>query len=60
MVGHLFHIENVQAMQPTPDYERRKAFREWLLQRDATSPSFPSRMLLMDEASFILLRVWGA
>jgi hypothetical protein len=44
-----FHVQHVQALQPPLDCERRNAFSEWLLQRDAT---LLSRMLLMDEACF--------
>jgi hypothetical protein len=47
-----FHVQHIQAQQPPLDYERREAFCEWLLQRDAASPPFLSRLLLMDEACF--------
>jgi hypothetical protein len=30
-----FHVQHVQALQPPVDYERRRAFCEWLLQQDA-------------------------
>jgi hypothetical protein len=47
-----FQALHVQALQPPLGYERRKAFCEWLLQRDAASPTFLGRALLMDEACF--------
>jgi hypothetical protein len=28
---YLFHMQHVQALQPSPDYGRRKASCEWLL-----------------------------
>jgi hypothetical protein len=42
----------IQALQPPLDYERRNDFCEWLLQRDAVSPTFLGRVLLMEEACF--------
>jgi hypothetical protein len=47
-----FHVQQVQSLQPPLDYERRRAFCEWLLQRDAASPTFLSWVLLMDDACF--------
>lgn len=34
------HVQQVQALEPAPNYERRNAFCEWLLQGDATSQAF--------------------
>jgi hypothetical protein len=47
-----FHVRHVQAQQPPLDYERRKALCEWLLRRDASSPLFLNRVLLMDKPCF--------
>jgi hypothetical protein len=47
-----FHVQYVQALQPPLDYERRRAFREWLLQQDAAYPKFLSRVLVIDKACF--------
>jgi hypothetical protein len=46
-----FHVQRVEALQPSMDCERREAFCEWLLQRDE-SLTFLTRVLLMDEACF--------
>jgi hypothetical protein len=47
-----FHGQHVEALQPPLDYERRRAFCEWLLWQDAAYPTFLNRVLLMDEACF--------
>jgi hypothetical protein len=38
-------------------YEGRRAFCEWLLQQEAASPTFVSRVLLMEEACFARHRI---
>jgi hypothetical protein len=49
---YLFHVQHVQALQPLLDFERQKAFCEWLLQQDVASATFLCQVSLMDEACF--------
>jgi hypothetical protein len=59
MVVSAFHDQllypvciHVQAVQLSLDYERQKVLCERLLQRAASSPTFLSQVLLMDQACF--------
>jgi hypothetical protein len=45
-----FHVRQVQAVQPSLNYERRKALSEWLPQQDAPSATFLTQSLLIDGA----------
>jgi hypothetical protein len=54
-----FHVQHVQALQTPLDYERRRAFCEWLLQQDAAYPTFLSLVLVMFEACFTRNGIWN-
>jgi hypothetical protein len=47
-----FYLQHVQVLQLSLNYERRNAFCKWLLQRNATTPTFPGRALLEDRSHF--------
>jgi hypothetical protein len=51
---HPFHVRNVRPWNGRciKIVESRKAFCEWLLQREAASPTFLSRELLLEGACF--------
>jgi hypothetical protein len=53
MCSFQIRISHVEVLQPPLDYERRNYFCEWLLQRDAASPTFLGRVLRMEEACFM-------
>ena len=48
---HPFHVQCVQALQ-LDDYAIRITFAQWYLEKYATDPFFPEKMLFSDEAFF--------
>lgn len=48
---HAYHLQRVQAIQPT-DYEQRVDFCRWFLRQTENQPEFPGLVLFTDEATF--------
>ena len=48
---HPFHVQRAQVLQ-LDDYTPRITFAQWYLEKYATDPFFPEKMLFSDEAFF--------
>ena len=48
---HPFNVQRAQALQPD-DYAPRSAFAKWYLEKCATDPLYPVKVLFFDEVYF--------